>query len=107
MIKVTAYTNPETVVVNALRDLSATTTEDGWKVVLRFRDEAEMKALQDAHNLTQVGKCCLYMDNMLDLAHQATTYTEGLFWLYLRKSDLDGMVKVVKLMQVEYKDELK
>lgn len=50
MIKVTAYTNPETVVVNALRDLSATTTEDGWKVVLRSRDEAEMKALQDALN---------------------------------------------------------
>ena len=50
MIKVTAYTNPETIVVNSLRDLSATTTEDGWKVVLRFRDEDEMKALQDALN---------------------------------------------------------
>lgn len=55
------------------------------------------------NNLTQVGKCCLYMDNMLDLARQATTYTEGLFWLYLRKSDLDGMLKTVKLMQLECK----
>lgn len=29
MIKVTAYTNPETIVINSLRDLAATTTEDG------------------------------------------------------------------------------
>lgn len=58
----------------------------------------------DAHNLTQVGKCCLYMDNMLDLARQATTYAEGLFWRYIRKSDLDGMLKVVKLMQLEFED---
>ena len=50
MIKVTAYTNPESIVVNSLRDLAATTTEDGWKVVLRFRDENEMKALQDVLN---------------------------------------------------------
>lgn len=50
MIKVTAYTNPETIVIDSLRDLAATTTEDGWKVVLRFRDENEMKALQDALN---------------------------------------------------------
>ena len=50
MIKVTAYTNPETIVINSLRDLAATKTEDGWKVVLRFRDENEMKALQDALN---------------------------------------------------------
>lgn len=50
MIKVTAYTNPESIVINSLRDLAATTTEDGWKVVLRFRDENEMKALQDELN---------------------------------------------------------
>lgn len=50
MIKATAYTNPESIVINSLRDLAATTTEDGWKVVLRFRDENEMKALQDALN---------------------------------------------------------
>lgn len=50
MIKVTAYTNPETIVINSLRDLTATTTEDGWKVMLRFRDENEMKALQDVLN---------------------------------------------------------
>lgn len=50
MIKVTAYTNPETIVINSLRDLEATTTEDGWKVALSFRDENEMKALQDALN---------------------------------------------------------
>lgn len=50
MIKVTAYTNPESIVINSLRDLAATTTEDGWKVVLRFRDENEMKALQAALN---------------------------------------------------------
>lgn len=50
MIKATAYTNPETIVINSLRDLTATTTEDGWKVSLSFRDETEMKALQDALN---------------------------------------------------------
>lgn len=50
MIKATAYTNPETIVINSLRDLEATMTEDGWKIVLRFRDENEMKALQDALN---------------------------------------------------------
>lgn len=50
MIKVTAYTNPETIVINSLRDLAATMTEDGWKVELSFRDENEMKALQDALN---------------------------------------------------------
>lgn len=50
MIKATAYTNPEDIVINSLRDLTATTTEDGWNVVLRFRDENEMKALQDALN---------------------------------------------------------
>lgn len=50
MIKVTAYTNPETIVINSLRDLTATTTEDGWKVLLSFRDENEMKALQDVLN---------------------------------------------------------
>lgn len=50
MIKVTAYTNPESIVINSLRDLTATTAEDGWKVELRFRDENEMKALQDALN---------------------------------------------------------
>lgn len=50
MIKVTAYTNPESIVINSLRDLAATTTEDGWKVVLRFRDENEMKALQNELN---------------------------------------------------------
>lgn len=50
MIKVTAYTNPESIVINSLRDLAATTTEDGWKAVLRFRDENEMKALQAALN---------------------------------------------------------
>lgn len=50
MIKATAYTNPETIVINSLRDLAATTTEDGWNVELRFRDENEMKALQDALN---------------------------------------------------------
>ena len=65
MIKVTAYTNPEAVVVNALRDLSATTTEDGWKVVLQFRDEAEMKALQDALNR-------LYPENMRTIEEMPT-----------------------------------
>lgn len=50
MIKVTSYTNPETITIDSLRDLVATTTEDGWKVKLSFRDENEMKALQDALN---------------------------------------------------------
>lgn len=49
MIKVTAYTNPETIVIDSLQDLSAT-MGDGWKVLLRFRDENEMKTLQDALN---------------------------------------------------------
>lgn len=44
MIKVTAYMNPESIVINSLRDLAATTTEDGWKIMLKFRDENEMKA---------------------------------------------------------------
>ena len=42
--------NSETIVINSLRDLAATITEDGWKVELSFRDENEMKALQDALN---------------------------------------------------------
>lgn len=50
MIKVTSYTNPETITIDSLLDLTATTTEDGWKVKLSFRDENEMKALQDALN---------------------------------------------------------
>lgn len=50
MIKVTAYTNPESIVINSLRDLAATTTEDGWKTILQFRDETEMKTLQDELN---------------------------------------------------------
>lgn len=50
MIKVTSYTNPETITIDSLRDLAVTTTEDGWKVKLSFRDENEMKALQDALN---------------------------------------------------------
>lgn len=50
MIKATAYTNPESIVINSLRDVSATTTEDGWKTILRFRDETEMKTLQDELN---------------------------------------------------------
>lgn len=50
MIKVTSYTNPETITIDSLLDLAATTTEDGWKVKLSFRDENEMKALQDALN---------------------------------------------------------
>lgn len=50
MINVTAYTNTETIIINPLRDLDATTTEDGWTVELKFRDENEMKALQNALN---------------------------------------------------------
>ena len=50
MIKATAYTNPESIVINSLRDLTATMTEDGWEVELSFRDENEMKALQDVLN---------------------------------------------------------
>ena len=50
MIKATAYTNPESIVIDSLRDLAATKTEDGWKVVLRFHDEAEMEVVQNALN---------------------------------------------------------
>lgn len=57
----------------------------------------------DAHNLMQGGKCCLYMDTLLDLARNAPTYAEGLFWMHLRKSDLDGMLKIVRSMQFEFK----
>lgn len=42
--------NPTNTVRLQFSNLAATTTEDGWKVVLRFRDENEMKALQDALN---------------------------------------------------------
>ena len=65
MIKATAYTNPESIVINPLRDLAATTTEDGWKVVLRFRDEDEMKELQDALN-------CLFPQNMKTMQEMPT-----------------------------------
>lgn len=50
MIKVTAYTTPEVIVINSLREVSATTTEDGCKTILQFRDETEMKTLQDELN---------------------------------------------------------
>ena len=98
MIKVTAYTNPESIVINSLRDLVATTTEDGWKVVLRFRDENEMKALQDALNyrlpknmktmqgmpvedgyyLTQTGTL-LYLDGAGDWSVRRPTVEGGQF----------------------------
>ena len=98
MIKVTAYTNPESIVINSLRDLAATTTEDGWKVVLRFRDENEMKALQDALNyrfpenmrtmqemptedgyyLTQTGTL-LYSDGAGDWSVRRPTVEDGQF----------------------------
>lgn len=61
----------------------------------------------DAHNLMQVGKCCRYMDNLFDIARRAVTYREGFFWMYLRKGDLQNMLRIVKMMQAEYKDELK
>lgn len=98
MINVTAYTSPETIVINSLRDLAATTTEDGWKVVLRFRDENEMKALQDALNyrfpknmktmqgmpvedgyyLTQTGTL-LYLDGAGDWSVRRPTVEDGQF----------------------------
>lgn len=61
----------------------------------------------DAHNLLQVGKCCLYMGTLLDIARKSPTYTEGFFWMFLRKSDLPGMLRIVKMMQAECKDGLK
>lgn len=98
LIKATAYTNPESIVINALRDLAATTTEDGWKVVLRFRDEDEMKELQDALNylfpqnmktmqemptedgyyLTQTGTL-LYRDGACDWSVRRPTIKDGQF----------------------------
>lgn len=58
----------------------------------------------DAHNLIQAGKCCLYMDTLLDIARKSPTSTEGFFWMFLRKSDLPGMLRIVKMMQAECKD---
>lgn len=98
MIKATAYTNPESIVINSLRDLAATTTEDGWKVVLRFRDEDEMKELQDALNylfpknmktmqemptedgyyLTQTGTL-LYRDGVSDWSVRRPAIKDGQF----------------------------
>lgn len=98
MIKVTAYTNLESIVINSLRDLDATTTEDGWKVVLRFRDEDEMKELQNALNylfpqnmktmqemptedgyyLTQTGTL-LYRDGACDWSVRRPTIKDGRF----------------------------
>lgn len=57
----------------------------------------------DAHNLIQAGKCCFYMDTLLDLARNAPTYAEGCFWMHLRKSNLAGMLKMVRSMQFEFK----
>lgn len=98
MIKVTAYTNPESIVINSLRDLATTTTEDGWKGVLRFRDENEMKALQaalnyrfpenmkaiegmpteDGYYLTQTGTL-LYRDGACDWSVRHPTVEDGQF----------------------------
>lgn len=98
MIKATAYTNPESIVINSLRDLAAATTEDGWKVVLRFRDEDEMKELQDALNylfpqnmktmqemptedgyyLTQTGTL-LYRDGVCDWSVRRPAIKDGQF----------------------------
>lgn len=58
----------------------------------------------DAHNLIQAGKCRLYMDTLLDIARKSSTYREGFFWMFLRKSDLPGMLRIVKMMQAECKD---
>ena len=58
----------------------------------------------DTHNMMHVAKCCLYMDYMLDLARKADTYRESVFWMYLRNRDLDGMLKIVELMQIEFED---
>lgn len=99
MIKATAYTNPETIVINSLRDLAATTTEDGWKIVLRFRDENEMKALQNELNyrfpenvktmqempteegyyITQTGTL-LYCDGAGDWSVRRPTLDDGKYW---------------------------
>lgn len=57
----------------------------------------------DAHALMQVEKWCLYTDTLLDLARNAPTYAEGLFWMHLRKSNLDGMLRMVRSMQFEFK----
>ena len=98
MIKVTSYTNPETITIDSLLDLTATTTEDGWKVKLSFRDENEMKALQDALNyrfpknmktmqgmpvedgyyLTQTGTL-LYLDGAGDWSVRRPTVEDGQF----------------------------
>ena len=98
MIKVTAYTNPEVIVITSLRDVSATTTEDGWKTILQFRDETEMKTLQDALNyrfpenmrtmqgmptedgyyLTQTGTL-LYRDGAGDWSVRRPTVEDGQF----------------------------
>lgn len=98
MIKVTAYTNPESIVINSLRDVSATTTEDGWKTILQFRDETEMKTLQDELNyrfpenvktmqgmpteegyyITQTGTL-LYRDGACDWSVRRPTVEDGQF----------------------------
>lgn len=57
----------------------------------------------DAHNPMQVGKCCRYMDTLFDIARRAVTYREGFFWIYLRKGDLQNMLRIVKMMQAECK----
>lgn len=57
----------------------------------------------DAHNLTQVRKCCRYMHNLFDIARRAVTYRESFFWMYLSKGDLQNMLRIVKMMQAEYK----
>ena len=108
MIKATAYTNPETIVINSLRDLAATTTEDGWKVVLRFRDENEMKALQaalnyrfpenmkaieempteDGYYLTQTGTL-LYRDGAVDWSVRRPTLDDGKYSFSHFMSDFD------------------
>lgn len=75
----------------------------------RAIDNGEKCSLQidgeplDAHNLMQVRKCCRYMHNLFDIARRAVTYREGFFWMYLSKGDLQNMLRIVKMMQAEYK----
>lgn len=47
------------------------------------------------------------MCTLFDIARRAVTYRESFFWMYLSKGDLQNMLRIVKMMQAEYKDGLK
>lgn len=106
MIRVNAYTNPETITIDTLSDFTAKSCYGGWKVMLNFRDKDEMKSLQDALNR-------LYPENMRTIEEMPAedgyylTQTGVLLyhdedgdWSFRRPTVEDGQLGTVSLERV-------